>query len=142
MYGWQRFRVNLFIPRPTRCFKCQRFGHIQENCRAKIRCSTCGGSHGYEGCEQTIKCVNCGGNHSAASKTCPKFLEIQGILKVKTEGKMSYAEALKSFETKKAAQQSASISRLIQNSGIVSSETVTNTLSSQNTQIPIQSRNS
>ena len=45
VYGWTRFRVSLFIPRPLRCFYCQRFGHTFQVCRSVKRC---GKNHSYE----------------------------------------------------------------------------------------------
>ena len=41
------------------------------------------------------KCCNCGGDHKASSKDCPSYQEAQAIVKVKTEQKMTYADAIK-----------------------------------------------
>jgi len=41
--GLTRYRVSLYIPTPTRCDKCQRFGHRADQCKsAELRCSRCG----------------------------------------------------------------------------------------------------
>ena len=36
--GNKRINVKQFIPYPTRCFKCQKFGHVSNNCRGKAKC--------------------------------------------------------------------------------------------------------
>jgi hypothetical protein len=100
-FGYQRFRVHLYIPRPIRCFKCQRFGHTRENCRGRTRCATCGDAHGEVQCAVEAKCVNCGGPHSAAWKGCSWFQEAQEVVKVKTLSGGSYAEAVKTVKQKK-----------------------------------------
>ena len=38
--GYMLFRVKQYIPRPFRCFKCNRYGHIANHCRGKLRCSS------------------------------------------------------------------------------------------------------
>lgn len=70
--GYVRYIVRPYIPPPTRCFTCQRFGHIAAACKAKARCAKCGGEHEYGECAEgtKIKCCNCGGEHSAAYKGC------------------------------------------------------------------------
>ena len=102
-----------------------------------MRCSTCGGNHGYQGCEEAMICVNCGGNHSAASKSCPKFVEIQSVIKVKTVEKISYADALKSVEARKVAPPVSN--NLLPSSGVDSSRSYAQSLSSSIPQIPMQS---
>jgi len=32
------YRVREFIPKPTCCYKCNRFGHVAKNCRGKDKC--------------------------------------------------------------------------------------------------------
>lgn len=70
--GYVSYVVRPYIPPPTRCFKCQRFGHTAVACRAKAHCAKCGGDHEYGKCTEgiKIKCCNCGGEHSAAYKGC------------------------------------------------------------------------
>ncbi|MCP3929498.1 MAG: hypothetical protein GY705_10395, partial [Bacteroidetes bacterium] len=31
-FGFRSFRVNVFIPRPIRCYNCQRYGHVSSKC--------------------------------------------------------------------------------------------------------------
>jgi len=89
-------RVKQYVPRPLRCFKCNRYGHIAGHCRGKLRFSICGGERKYSECSAAApKCPNCGGGHSANDKICPRYKRETKILKLKTEAKLSYADACK-----------------------------------------------
>ncbi|CAB0009996.1 unnamed protein product [Nesidiocoris tenuis] len=78
--GWNCIRVKDFVV-VTRCFKCQRFGHIARHCQdAKDTCSICAQEGHKNGeCpnkEQSRKCANCirsklGSNHDVRSERCP-----------------------------------------------------------------------
>ena len=63
-----RMRVDIFIPDPTRCFKCQKFRHSKTQCTGGLVCFHC--SEDQEGfdCNKEIKCCNCGEAHMASSK--------------------------------------------------------------------------
>ncbi|GBN90266.1 hypothetical protein AVEN_140790-1 [Araneus ventricosus] len=39
--GYMKLAVRPFIPNPLRCFKCQRFGYSQTNCRGTLTCARC-----------------------------------------------------------------------------------------------------
>ena len=41
----ERFPVKKFIPRPLQCFKCWKFGHIQEECKSDNKCRKCAHDH-------------------------------------------------------------------------------------------------
>ena len=43
--GYITFKTQVYIPKPVRCFKCNRFGYIALKCKNKERCSRCGGDH-------------------------------------------------------------------------------------------------
>ena len=99
--GYKPHKTKLFIPKPTRCFKCQRFGHISSSCKSGLRCAHCAGTHEYSNCpdlqkpidERTAKCANCGQNHSAAFKNCNSYNLAKQITLIKTQEKISYAAA-------------------------------------------------
>jgi len=95
--GYMNYSVREYIPKPLRCYKCQRMGHTAQQCKGKLRCARCGGQHEYGKCEKDakIKCCNCGGEHSAAFGGCEVQREAREAQKVRFLNKVSYAEALK-----------------------------------------------
>lgn len=62
---------------PTRCLKCQRFGHKAAKCKATTdTCSQCGNSHRSSACEmRDLKhCVSCAfEEHCSYDRACPTF---------------------------------------------------------------------
>lgn len=94
--GYMSYDVKLYIPPPLRCYKCQRFGHTAAVCRAKKRCSKCGGEHEYEDCDKDYKrCCNCGGEHSAAYQGCEFSKRAKEVQRVKVTQGISYSEAVR-----------------------------------------------
>jgi len=102
------FKVKSCIPKPLRCFNCNRFGHVASNCHGKKRCSNCGGEHEWKQCSALVKCPNCAGEHSASDKICPRFTKESVVLKIKHTHNLTYAEACKQYSK---TQVSASIPR-------------------------------
>ena len=48
---WMKLPVQVYIPRPMRCFKCQRFGHLTKYCKAKFEtCVKCGAPEKHPDC--------------------------------------------------------------------------------------------
>ena len=99
--GWTHCPVRLYIPKPRRCFKCQRFGHGSANCRSISEiCPTCS-LEAHEGdCTTAAKCRNCEENHPTYSRKCPIFIKEQEILAVKARNNLSYAEARREVSNK------------------------------------------
>jgi len=62
------YHVREYIPTPTRCVKCNAYGHVVKHCRGNETCSKCSGGHSYESCRKkdNPKCISCNGPHSAA----------------------------------------------------------------------------
>ena len=89
--GLYNVKVNPYIPNPVRCFKCQKFGHGQGQCKEKIICFKCSeeGHDGYT-CENAHKCANCGESHMASSKDCQFFIKEKKIQTIKVERNISY----------------------------------------------------
>jgi hypothetical protein len=90
------FRTKSYIPKPVRCFKCQKFGHTKDHCRSETnKCPICAKDHGYESCPNKLqlKCANCGGPHSAGYKDCPKYKESLTINKLVATTGLSYRDA-------------------------------------------------
>ena len=102
--GWKRHHASLYIPHPTRCYNCQRYGHIATNCTAKkSKCPICAGTHPYQECdikdthrtENRATCPNCRGPHPASYQGCPAFKEAKMVKKIQTNEGISYADAVK-----------------------------------------------
>ena len=94
--GYLNFETQLYIPKPLRCFKCNRFGHVSANCKCNVRCTACAQNQETKSCTETVlKCSNCGGEHSAASRQCPCYIHEMEIVKIKTVNNIKYAEACK-----------------------------------------------
>ncbi|XP_026094828.1 uncharacterized protein LOC113066913 [Carassius auratus] len=64
--GYVSYPVRPYVPPPLRCFKCQKYGHVNAVCRGKQRCARCGGDHEYGKCGEGVKakCCNCGVLHT------------------------------------------------------------------------------
>lgn len=59
--GWSRCRVfnDYGI---VRCYNCNKYGHLQKDCKNKIMCAKCSGDHDTKQCmdeSDNCKCVNC-----------------------------------------------------------------------------------
>lgn len=96
-FGFIRYRVREYIPKPTRCFNCQKFGHVAKVCKEKKRCARCSGEHDYGECGEGVrpKCCNCGGGHSAAYWGCEVMRRETEIQSVKRKDRVPFAEAIK-----------------------------------------------
>ena len=64
--SYLKFKVREYIPKPMRCWRCQKFGHNENQCHSRVaNCPLCAGHHDYQSCQekarQNLKCSNCGG---------------------------------------------------------------------------------
>ena len=60
MCGYLRVPVDVYIPNPLRCFKCQKYGHHRNNCKREPVFAKCGSKeHSDQDCDQTPLCINC-----------------------------------------------------------------------------------
>lgn len=96
-FGFVKYNVREFVPKPMRCFNCQEYGHIAKLRKGKRRCARCGGDHEYGKCGTGVKPkgCNCGGEHSVAYWGCEAMRREITVQRIKVSGKVSYAEAVK-----------------------------------------------
>ncbi|XP_071114715.1 uncharacterized protein [Haliotis cracherodii] len=97
--GYLNIGVEVYVPNPLRCFKCQKFGHGSKSCNHSVVCQRCGDDHDSTGCTADIKCSNCNGKHLALSKLCPVWQKQSKIIKLKYEQNISFYEAKKFIES-------------------------------------------
>ena len=96
--GYNIERVEQFVPNPLRCYKCQKFGHHEDQCRGMPVCGRCGQKspdHEANTCERTCQCANCEGDHPAYAKICEHWKREKEIMTVKHTRNISFPEAKK-----------------------------------------------
>ncbi|GBO04250.1 hypothetical protein AVEN_85399-1 [Araneus ventricosus] len=94
--GYLHCRIRPYVPNPTRCYKCQRFGHSKVACRGKQVCSRCASEgHSFTDCHAEPKCANCAQPHESNSKQCQTWHQEKQIQKLKVTKNISYVEARK-----------------------------------------------
>ena len=100
--GYLRVPVEVYIPNPLRCYRCQMFGHHEDNCNRPATCVNCGEpQHDTEDsgrCTRTSKCFNCSGNHAANSRDCQTWHKEKEIMKIKYTNNISFQEARQKVE--------------------------------------------
>ena len=98
--GFKRCRVREYIPEPTKCYNCQRFGHKAAACHSKKSiCSKCAGNHEVKECptiisgpgNNTPRCANCSDAHPTSYGGCPAYKKAKEIVKIQRSEKLSYA---------------------------------------------------
>jgi hypothetical protein len=90
--------VRPYVAKITRCFRCQRLGHVAKFCHAQAAlCSACGGrGHKADTCKALKRrCVNCLGDHSAAYKGCPALQQMKEAARIRAETYMPKSQAIR-----------------------------------------------
>ncbi|KAJ3631944.1 hypothetical protein MTP99_013044 [Tenebrio molitor] len=82
--SWRSHNIRDFLT-VTRCYNCQRFGHIAKHCRSEQQCGYCSSTENesrdcrHKLGESKHQCANCirsgnkDANHHTASNQCPIF---------------------------------------------------------------------
>ena len=96
-------KVDVYVPNPLRCFRCQQFGHIQSRCRQTAACGRCGAKdHIDKDCQNSPCCVNCGEDHTSFSKKCLVYQKEFAIQRIKVIEKVAYPAAKRTYEAQQA----------------------------------------
>lgn len=94
--GYMKYNIEIFIPFPLRCRKCQKYGHHEDKCRRMTHCVICGQeNHNDDSCINKAACVNCHGDHAASSKNCPEWATEKEVQRIKHTQRISFPEARK-----------------------------------------------
>ena len=75
--GGRKRDVKPYIPKPSQCHKCSKYGHYKEYCNNEHpACFYCGSQdHASKWqCGNSAKCINCSGDHHARSQSCPFYV--------------------------------------------------------------------
>lgn len=101
-------KITPFIPRPTFCKKCSRYGHVEKICKSDKTCMNCtAATHAYNStcaCEHcTRKCLTlckyCNTNdHCAAQNVCPEYKKQLTIKTLMITKRLSFVEAKNATE--------------------------------------------
>ncbi|KAI4465071.1 hypothetical protein MML48_3g00013472 [Holotrichia oblita] len=100
---------NVRAPEPyvipvIQCFKCCRYGHVQQQCRSAARCPACSKNHNLSECpnSQSPVCISCRGPHlsteryiKTSQRTCPEFNKQKKIKELMASYNYSFYEASK-----------------------------------------------
>ena len=90
-------RVKQYITNPLRCYKCQKYGHHEHNCRGREVCGKCGQQnpdHHINNFQFPYKCADFSGDHPVYARSCESWRQEKEILTVKHQS-IPYYEARK-----------------------------------------------
>ena len=88
------FEISLYVPKPRRCFRCQRYGHTESHCRHPRVCPKCGNvGHTFEACNNDPSCYHCFGRHPTSSHDCPRYILEQLVLDYKVTKGIDFKQA-------------------------------------------------
>lgn len=87
-----------FVGRIKQCCNCLRFGHLEEQCKARLkRCERCGEAEHQGTCK--LKCVHCKKDHVATDVNCEERKRQSNIKLIMAKENIGYYEALEMHPT-------------------------------------------
>lgn len=109
IYHGKKIRFSPYIQKVKRCNNCQRFGHIEAQCRGGAKaevCTSCASKEHTKNCTSTqYNCINClrrkipFPNHKASSNICPIFIENRRVKIVMAKLGLNPSDALTFFKS-------------------------------------------
>ena len=96
--GYTMEKVEQYIPNPLRCYKCQKYGHHENNCRGREVCRKCGQQdpdHHSDRYDLPYKYANCGGDHPVYARSCDSWKLEKEIMGVKHKNNIPYNKTWK-----------------------------------------------
>ena len=114
--GFQIVKVDVYVPNPLRCFRCQRYGHHISKFPNEETCSKCahqGPDHDSSTCSNPLHCINCKAAHSTFSRECPAWREEKEVLSIKYNNNVSFPDARKLFEQRKKTSSGPSYAGVV-----------------------------
>ena len=101
--GFCYAKVEMYIPPPLRCNKCQGFGHHSMACKNKQFCAKCNSRDHVDTkmnkCPSTfLKCHNCHGKHASFSSVCIHYKKAKHITSIKHKSNITWKEAIDRVE--------------------------------------------
>ena len=97
---FERIEVKPYIPKPMRCYKCDRYGHTTKRCQNwESTCKRCGrfaSAHeeDIDYCEEPYFCINCNiEGHTASNSMCPRWKQETKICEYMAIRNIPYKQA-------------------------------------------------
>ena len=107
-------RVEQYVSNPLRCYKCQKYGHHEDNCRGREVYEKYGQQnpdHHINDCQFPCKCANCGCDHPVYAISCESWRQEKEVLIVKHQNDITYNEARKLIVGSKITTYSQAVQR-------------------------------
>ncbi|XP_055522802.1 uncharacterized protein LOC129716982 [Wyeomyia smithii] len=104
-----------YYPRPRRCFKCLKYGHIAAGCPSEQLCWRCGEKSHDEGkCDRPEKCINCRSEqHASTSNKCPVWQNETATIKIQVDNKITFEEARKMANANRATNYADTLKKAL-----------------------------
>lgn len=119
--GYLRLEVRPYVPKPTQCFDCGRFGHVSKYCKVTVKqCLNCSSIQHSEDkdnkCSLPSTCINCRDHHHTLNRRqCTRYQEEATIIKVRVTQKITHKAAAEIVRGKPTLQQRPAYAKTVSN---------------------------